>query len=180
MQYRGERNVRKIGSALQVSHVLEGSVRRSGDKIHLNAQLIDARTDRHVWAEQYDRDFTDLFAIQSELAQKIASQLSTKITRAERTAIETRPTEDMEAYDLYSRAKTLGRITSPYDPTGLEGMAEAVDILEKAVRRDPNFALAYSLLAELNLDLYWVPGRWDRSCVSGPPSGERGMIPSES
>jgi TolB-like protein/Flp pilus assembly protein TadD/predicted Ser/Thr protein kinase len=163
MQYRGEHNVRKIGSALRVSHVLEGSVRKMGHRIHLNAQLIDTRTDSHVWAEQYDRDLSDVFAIQSELAQRIAGQLSSRITRAERTAIESRPTEDMEAYDLYIRAKTLGRITGTDDPNGLERSAEAADLLEKAVRRDPNFALAYSLLAELDLDLYWGLGRWDRS-----------------
>jgi TolB-like protein/predicted Zn-dependent protease len=163
MQYRGERNVRKIGSALQVSHVLEGSVRKIGDRIHLNAQLIDARTDTHVWAEQYDREFSDVFAVQSELAQKVASQLSAKITRAERTAIETRPTEDVEAYDLYVRAKNLGRNVRPDDPNSLERMAEAIELLDKAVKRDPNFALAHCLLVELNLDIYWGAGRWDLS-----------------
>ena len=88
MDYRGKRNVRQIGNDLRVSHVLEGSVRRIGTRLRLNAQLIDTRTDTHVWAEQYDRDLNDLFAIQSEIAQKIAGRLRAKISPAEKLAIE--------------------------------------------------------------------------------------------
>ena len=84
MDYRGKRNVRQIGNELRVSHVLEGSVRRTGTHLHLNAQLIETRTDTHVWAEQYDRDLNDLFAIQSEIAQRVAEQLHAKITSAEK------------------------------------------------------------------------------------------------
>src|SRR5262249_9757162 len=97
MQYRGERNLRQIGNALGVSHILEGSVRRSGDTIHLNAQLIDARTDNHIWAEQYDRALPDVFSVQTEIAQKVANQLSAKISGAEKRAIETKPTQDLQA-----------------------------------------------------------------------------------
>src|SRR2546428_3444416 len=79
MQYRGERNTRKIGQALRVSHVLEGSVRKTGERIHLNAQLIDTRSDAHVWAEQYDRDLSDVFAIQTEIAQQISEQLRANV-----------------------------------------------------------------------------------------------------
>ena len=107
MDYRGKRNVRQIGNDLRVSHVLEGSVRRTGTHLHLNAQLIDTRTDTHVWVEQYDRDLNDLFAIQSEIAQRVAGQLHAKITRAEKAAIERRPTEDLVAFDLYSRANDI-------------------------------------------------------------------------
>ncbi|MFN2540956.1 MAG: protein kinase [Chthoniobacterales bacterium] len=167
MEYRGERNVRKIGSALRVSHVLEGSVRRSDGRIHLNAQLIDARTDRHIWAEQYDRDLRDVFSIQSELAQNIASQLSTKITRAEKAAIETKPTRDLQAYELYLRAKELVHNTTMNNSGSVEIFSEAIDLLQKAVARDPNFALAYCLLAEANLNLHWkyesVLGARDRA-----------------
>ena len=84
MDYRGKRNVRQIGNELRVSHVLEGSVRRTGTRLHLNAQLIDTRTDTHVWVEQYDRDLNDLFAIQSEIAQKVADQLRAKISATEK------------------------------------------------------------------------------------------------
>src|SRR6476620_11374140 len=104
MEYRGKRNIRQIGNDLRVSHVLEGSVRRIGTRFHMNAQLIDTRTDAHVWVEQYDRDFNDLFAIQSEIAQKIAGQLRAKISPAEKLAIERKPTGDLVAFELYSRA----------------------------------------------------------------------------
>src|SRR5439155_3852983 len=87
MDYRSKRNVRQIGNELRVSHVLEGSVRRTGTHLHLNAQLIDTRTDTHVWVEQYDRDLNDVFAIQSEIAQKVANQLHAKITPPEKVAI---------------------------------------------------------------------------------------------
>ena len=107
MEYRGKRNLRQIGNDLRVSHVLEGSVRRIGTRFHMNAQLIDTRTDTHVWVEQYDRDFNDLFAIQSEIAQKIAGQLHAKISPAEKLAIERKPTGDLVAFELYSRAISL-------------------------------------------------------------------------
>src|SRR5262249_28598339 len=153
MQYRGERNLRQIGNALGVSHILEGSVRRSGDTIHLNAQLIDARTDNHIWAEQYDRALPDVFSVQTEIAQKVANQLSAKISGAEKRAIETKPTQDLQAYEMYLRAKQLLRdlrVPVLYD---ISKMREAVELLEGAVKRDPNFAFAYSLLAEANLYL---------------------------
>src|SRR5262245_32477517 len=107
MQFRGKRNTREIGDALRVSHVLEGSVRKTGGWRHINAQLIDTRTDTHLWAEQYDRDLNAVFAVQSEIAQKVAEQLHAKISAAERLAIERRPTADLTAFDLYSRAKNL-------------------------------------------------------------------------
>ena len=107
MEYREKRNVRQIGNDLRVSHLLEGSVRRIGTRFHMNAQLIDTRTDTHVWVEQYDSDFNDLFAIQSEIAQKIAGQLHAKISRAEKLAIERKPTTDLVAFELYSRAISL-------------------------------------------------------------------------
>src|SRR5207245_1165180 len=107
MQYRGKQDVRQIGNALRVSHVLEGTVRRFGGKVRVNAQLIDTRTDRHVWAEQYDRDINDVFTIQSDIAQKIADQLQAKVSAAEKAAIEERPTKDLAAYDLYVRAMSL-------------------------------------------------------------------------
>ena len=107
MEYRGKRNVRQIGDALRVSHVLEGSARRSGDRIHLNAQLIDTRTDTHVWVEQYDRDVNDLFAVQSEIAQKVAQHLHAKLSASEQASVEERPTQDLVAYDFYVRAVSM-------------------------------------------------------------------------
>ncbi len=102
MEYRGKRNVRQIGNDLRVSHVLEGSVRRSGTRFHMNAQLIDTRTDTHVWVEQYDGDFNDLFAIQSEIAQKIAGQLHAKISIMRETGDRTPADDRFVAFKLIS------------------------------------------------------------------------------
>ena len=115
MDYRGKRNLRQVGNDLGVSYVLEGSVRRSSTHLRLNAQLIDTRTDTHVWAQQYDRDLDDLFAIQSEIAQKVAERLNAKVTSAERLAIEEKPTTDLTAFELYSRASDLLTWRTPFE-----------------------------------------------------------------
>ena len=149
MDYRGKRNLRQIGSDLRVSHVLEGSVQRAGTHLHLNAQLIDTRTDTHVWAEEYDRDLNDLFAVQAEIAQKVAQHLHAKLSATEKASVEEKPTQDLVAYDLYVRAVSLiynaqvslGPVDAP------EALSEAVELLNKAVSRDPNFFLAYCQLA---------------------------------
>ena len=107
MQYRGKQNVRQIGDALRVSHVLEGTCAAIGGRIHLNAQLIDTRTDTHVWAEEYDRDLNEMFAIQSEIAQKVAERLQRQSFGSEKLAIESKPTTDLVAFDLYTRAKKI-------------------------------------------------------------------------
>ena len=148
MEYRGKRNLRQIGNELRVSHVLEGSVRRTGTDLRLNAQLIDTRTDTHVWAEQYDRDVNDLFAIQSEIARKVAERLNAKITAAEKLAIEDKPTSDLDAFDLYARARKL------FLPNFGKPSLHAIDLLNQAIARDPSFFPAYGLLASIHLDLY--------------------------
>ena len=151
MDYRGKRNLRRIGNDLRVSHVLEGSVRRSGTHLRLNAQLIDTRTDTHVWAEQYDRDLDDLFAIQSEIAQKVAERLNAKVTSAERLAIEEKPTTDLVAFELYSRAGDLLGLSSQ---GGWADIFKAIDLLNQAVARDPSFLKAYCLLVVAHDVLY--------------------------
>jgi len=147
MDYRGKRNVRQIGDVLRVSHVLEGSARRNGDRIHLNAQLIDTRTDTHVWAEEYDRDLNDLFAIQSEIAQRVAEHLHARLSASEKASIEERPTQDLVAYDFYVRAVSLIYNAQLPSLANSVDRSEAVDLLNKAVTRDPNFFLAYCQLA---------------------------------
>src|SRR5216110_2764945 len=154
MEYRGKRNVRQIGDVLRVSHVLEGSARRSGDRIHLNAQLIDTRTDTHVWVEQYDRDVNDLFTVQSEIAQKVARHLHARLSASEKASVEERPTQDLVAYDFYVRAiSMIYNAQVPLGPTAettadaRKTLSEAVDLLNKAVAHDPNFFLAYCQLA---------------------------------
>src|SRR5207245_9801372 len=124
MGYRGKQNMRQIGDELRVSHVLEGSVRRVGARLHMNTQLIDTRTDAHIWAEQYDRDLNDLFAIQSEIAQEVAERLNAKVTSAERLAIEEKPTNDLVDFELNSRANNIWGIT-----WGREDALQAIDLL---------------------------------------------------
>src|SRR5213596_56814 len=151
MDYRGKRNLRQIGNDLRVSHVLEGSVRRAGTHLRLNAQLIDTRSDTHVWAEQYDRDLDELFAIQSEITQKVAERLNAKVTSAERLAIEEKPTTDLVAFELYSRANDI-------IGAGLSWGADtlpAIDLLNQAVARDPSFLQAYCVLARAHDQLYF-------------------------
>jgi serine/threonine protein kinase/Tfp pilus assembly protein PilF len=163
-QYRDQHNARGIGDALRVSHVLEGSVRKTGAWLHINAQLIDTRTDTHVWAEQYDRDLKDLFAVQSEIAQKVAGQLHAKISPAERLAIERSPTADLAAFDLYSRAKNL-LLDWSYSTNERDNLLqEAADLLNQAVAHDPTFFQPYCQLAWIHDQLYFVgfdrtPGR---------------------
>ena len=162
MEYRGKRNMRQIGNELRVSHVLEGSVRRSGARLHINTQLIDTRTDTHIWAEQYERYLDDLFAIQSEIAQRVAERLNAKITSAEKLAIERKPTADLTAFDLYTRGSNL-LLTAPFSGNPGAAWLQAIDLLNQAVARDPSFFQAYCLLAGVHGNLYWfgdhTPGR---------------------
>jgi TolB-like protein/Tfp pilus assembly protein PilF len=152
MGYRGRQNIRQIGDELRVSHVLEGSVRRVGARLHMNTQLIDTRTDTHIWAEQYDRDLNDLFAIQSEIAQKVAQQLHAKISPAEKAAIERRPTGDLVAFDLYSRANDIFLGTAFGGE--IADLVQVIDLLNQAVGRDPSFFDAYCQLAWAHDELY--------------------------
>ena len=156
MEYRGARNIRQIGDALRVSHVLEGSVRRNAGRIHFNAQLIDTRTDTHVWAEEYDRDVNDMFAIQSEVAQKVAEQLHTKISLAEKSAIDRLPTADIGAFDLYTRARNIF-LAATNSNSGKEDLLEAADLLNQALARDPSYFEAYCQLGGIH-DLLYVLG----------------------
>src|SRR5438067_2405047 len=126
---------------------------RAAGKVRVNAQLIDTRNDAHVWAQTYDRDLADVFAIQSETAQTIAELLRARLSPVERAAIAQPPTTDVVANDLYVRAQALDYQVN--DPGAKEGLLEGVRLLEEAVKRDPNFLLAYCLLCEINLDIYW-------------------------
>jgi TolB-like protein/class 3 adenylate cyclase/Flp pilus assembly protein TadD len=158
MQYKNgiSRNLREIGEQLGVAHVLEGSVQRAGGKVRVNAQLIDARTDAHLWAQTYDRDLADVFAIQSEIAKTIADQLQAKLSPSEKAAIEKPPTADLVAYDLYVRANALREAIS-FNATRTQGnLLQATHLLEQAIARDPTFFLAYCRLAEAHDLIYFV------------------------
>jgi TolB-like protein len=147
------RNVREIGQQLGVAYLLEGSVQRTANRVKVMAQLIDARTDAHLWAEQYDRELADVFAIQSEIAQAIADQLQAKLSPTEKAAIQ-RATRDVEAFDLYLRAKELLK-TFHDTPNWKETMLRAERLLNEATSRDPDFALAYCWTAIAHDNLYW-------------------------
>jgi TolB-like protein/cytochrome c-type biogenesis protein CcmH/NrfG len=148
------RNSRDIGRQLGVAHLLEGSVQRIGNRLRVNAQLINAPTDTHVWAQTYDRGVADLFAIQSEIAQTIAGQLYAKISPAEKRAIERPPTADLTAFDLYTHAKDLS-LRSPFTNRGGKDLLLAADLLNQAVARDPSFFQAYCQLAFTHDYLYF-------------------------
>src|SRR6266566_588314 len=148
------RNLREIGQQLGVAHVLEGSVQRAGSKVRVNAQLIDARVDKHLWAGTYDRDLADIFAIETELAQAIAGELQARLTTSEKASIEEKPTEDLVAYDFYVRAVSLIYNAQVPSQANLVDRSEAVELLNKAVARDPNFLLAYCQLAFLHDLIY--------------------------
>ena len=156
MHYKdsAHRNLREIAKTLGVSHVVEGSVQRSGGRVRVNAQLIDARTDADLWAEHYDGDIADTFAIQSEIAEKIVSQLKSKLSPEEKAAIEQKPTTDLAAHDLYIQAKTLIAKAVFSNPQA-ESLFEAVRLLNQAIERDPAFALAYYQLAHAHDVLYF-------------------------
>jgi len=145
MQYKSGvgRNLREVAQQLGVANVVEGTVQRSGNRVRVNAQLIDARTDRHLWGQTYDRDLADVFAIQSEIARSIADQLQAKLSPGEEKAIERSPTTDIAAFDLYTRAKNILAALGPTDPQ----LLQAVDLLNEAVARDPSFFDAYCQLA---------------------------------
>jgi TolB-like protein/Flp pilus assembly protein TadD len=158
MQYKSgiKRNLKEIAQQLGVSHVVEGNVRRAGNRVRVSVQLIDARTDTHLWAEHYERDVTDVFAIQTEIAQQIADQLQAKLSPAEKAAITERPTADPVAYALYTQAKAID-VRSDWEGVD-KSLNRQVELVEKATQRDPNFALAYCALAEAQGFLYLVTG----------------------
>jgi TolB-like protein/class 3 adenylate cyclase/Flp pilus assembly protein TadD len=157
MQYGAgtARNVRAIGAALGVAHLLEGSVQRVGNKVRVIAQLIDSRSDTHLWAQTYDRDLADVFAIQSEIAETIARQLQTRLAPAEKAAIESPPTRDLAAYDLFIRAQSLAAdMTNQI--VAKEKLPKAIDLLNEAVARDGKFIRAYCLLSRIHGQLYFT------------------------
>ena len=156
MHYKSKvaRNLREIGKQLGVAHVVEGSVQRAGNRVRVNAQLIDARNDAHLWAQTYDRDLADVFAIQSEIAKAIADQLQAKLSPNERNAIEQAPTADVTAFDLYSRAKNLLDMGLPSDAKA--NLLRAAELLHQAIRRDPSFFDACCQLAYAHDAMYFA------------------------
>jgi TolB-like protein/class 3 adenylate cyclase/Tfp pilus assembly protein PilF len=155
MQYKSgaSRNLREISQQLGIAHVVEGSVQRSGKRVRVNVRLLDARTNRHLWGETYDRDLADVFAIQSEIAKTIAGHLQAKLSPDEKNAIERVPTSDVNAFDLYTRANDL--LLTRFSGAARATLLQAIDLLDQAVARDPSFFQAHCLLALAHGELYW-------------------------
>jgi serine/threonine protein kinase/TolB-like protein len=153
MHYRGKRDLRQIGRALGVSHVLEGTARRSGGKVHVNAQLVDTRTNTEMWADGYDRNLKEAFAIPSEIAQKVADELHAKVSSAEKVAIERKPTADLAAFELYTQAKNL--LLTSFSSAARAKLLEAADLLDQAIGHDPSFFEAYCELVHTHGLLYF-------------------------
>jgi TolB-like protein/Tfp pilus assembly protein PilF/tRNA A-37 threonylcarbamoyl transferase component Bud32 len=153
MQYKSgaKRNLRQIADELGVAHVVEGSVQRDANRVRVSAQLIDAKTDTHLWADNYDRPLGDVFAIQSEIAKAIAAQLQAKLSPAEKAAIEQPPTTNLVAYDRYVRARKLRAVPTARVPGD---MPEIIRLLDQAVAHDPTFLRAYCALASAHAYVY--------------------------
>ena len=147
------RNLKNIAAELGVANVLEGSVRRAGNKVRVTAQLIDARTDEHLWAETYDGDLTDIFALQARLAREIAAALKATLTAGEQLLIARRPTENQEAYDLFLRGRAM------HQEVGERGILldyqRISRVYEQALAKDSGFALAQAQVALVHSTLYW-------------------------
>ena len=157
MQYKSEvaRNLREIGYQLGVAYVVEGNVQRAGNRLRVNAQLIDARSDRHLWAQTYDRDLADVFAIQSELAQKIANELRAKLSPSEKAQVEQKPTENGEAYLAFVQAHNLSSAVED-----LEKLKQSEQLYQRAIELDPNFALAIARYSQLES---WILHLFERT-----------------
>src|ERR1700719_2590756 len=157
MSYRGHApNLRDIGKALGVSTILEGSVRRSGNRVRINVQLIDATTYEHLWASDYDRDLTDVFAIQTDLAQKIANELQAKLSLTEKAQIQNKPTQNGEAYLALIQARNL------FIPEDFEKLKQAEQLYDRALQLDPNFALAAASYGQMEA---WIYRNFDKTAA---------------
>jgi TolB-like protein/Tfp pilus assembly protein PilF len=157
-QYRSTipRNIREIGQALGVAHILEGSVQRAGNTVRVTAQLIDAGSDTHVWAEHFDGDLADVFGIQTRIAQAIADQLRVHLSPTEKAAMSRALTNDPAAHDLYLHAnQLLSQVLADYNHAK-EKLTEALGLFDKATARDPNFLLAYCRASQAHVALYWL------------------------
>ncbi|HEU0273263.1 MAG TPA: hypothetical protein VFQ83_01900 [Candidatus Udaeobacter sp.] len=156
MPYRGKgSNVREIGKALGVGAILEGSVRRDGNRVRVNVQLINADTDEHIWAEDYDRELTDVFAIQTDLAQKIANELRAKLSPSEKAQMERKPTENGDAYLAFVQAHNLSMVVEDFDK-----LKQSEKLYQRAIDLDPNFALAIARYSQLES---WIQHTFERT-----------------
>ena len=149
-------NLREIANQLRVAHILEGSVQKSGDAVHVNVQLIKAANDSHLWADTFDRKLTDIFSVESDIAKAIADQLRAKLTGQEEQVMAAKPTENVEAYDAYLRGLAFeARSATSFTSYSPDLLGKAASFYEQAVERDPNFALAWTRLSRADANLYF-------------------------
>jgi serine/threonine protein kinase/Flp pilus assembly protein TadD len=179
MGYRPGRtqDLRSIANLLGVAHLLEGTVRRNGNRVRVTTELIDSQSEITVWSDSYDRELTDIFAIQSDIAQTVASRLSVRLSTKERKEIAEKPTNDFEAYDLYLKAKELIDNTELFE-IGDEGenLLNAIGLLEEATRKDAKFTLAYCLMVEAHDDLYWHIDRSETRRLLGDAAVNQALL----
>ena len=152
-------DLKTVARELGVATVLEGSVQKAGNRVRVNAQLLDARIDTHLWAKSYDRDLKDVFAVESEVAQEIADTLRAKLSQSQSIAIATVPTRDAEAYDLFLKGEYEERQAESTE--NVEFFDDAETFYRQALARDPSFALAYARLAYSRLNRHWFINRLD-------------------
>jgi TolB-like protein/Tfp pilus assembly protein PilF len=160
-----KQSAQAIGQALRVSHLLEGTVRKADDRIHVTVHLIDTRTGAESWSEKYERELADIFLVQSDIAQEVISRLKAELSPREKEAIEEKPTQDMTAYDLYLRARSL--VYEAGSKTGgqlADDAKKAIDLLQQSIARDPNFALAYCVIADAELTIANSEWSYDETC----------------
>ncbi|MBS0464959.1 MAG: hypothetical protein JSS03_08215 [Proteobacteria bacterium] len=169
-------NLKIVAEQLGVATVLEGSVEKADGKVRINLQLIDARNDSHLWAQNYDRDLKDVFAVQSDVAEKVADALKAQLLPAESARIASVPTQNQEAYDLYLRALAFSnRATDQYGLTKAV-MPQAIDLLQQSLAKDPNFALASALLGRSEMFLYFLgPDRTDARLTAAKNAAEQAL-----
>ena len=157
MPYRtGARDLRAIGKELGTRTVVEGSVRREGTRARINVRLINAADGRQIWADNYDREVADVFTVQREIAESVASELNAALSPGEKTALQQQPTQDLEAYDMYLQARALFQPFGLTAKTGEENLPKAEQLLQAAIARDPRFVLAYCLLSEVQATPAWA------------------------
>jgi TolB-like protein/tetratricopeptide (TPR) repeat protein len=171
MKYKNtEKSLREIGAELGVAAILEGGVQRTGDRVRINAQLIDAEKDEHLWADQYDRELTDVFAIQTDIARQIVEALHSTLTSAEREQLERQATANLDAYDVYMQGRFLwNRRTNP-------DMQRAILLFEQAIALDSFYAAAYAGLADTYATLYsWDVLPWEAAIPPAEQALQRAL-----
>ena len=169
-------NLKIVAEQLGVATVLEGSVQKAENKVRINLQLIDARSDSHLWAQNYDRDVKDIFAVQSDVAERVADALQAQLLPAESARIASVPTQDQQAYDLYLRANAYFNRANDQSALTAAVTPRAIALYQQAFAKDPNFALAAAMLSQAHMTMYWfAPDRTDARLADAKAAADRAL-----